>query len=693
MYGIGARLTLGVGVDRATAYVVGLYDQAIWRLRLGKWERLPAFAALGGIGAGWDGTLWAAESLGSSNSVSQYAAGAWQAIWQGQAPVSAIGGSATSVWVADILGNVFNVADGQTTSLPLPGGVTVTAFCATRGGQILAAANGNVYQFANGQWSVYSAFPSENYVAIQVTGNSALWAVTQNPDGNLALQYQDANGNWDAVAGPPTGLAAASPNQDGSVFALDGNGTAWLLPQVGGTWQRQITPTGMNGLAFGGGVTEEVVKGEQFAQNFFTNLQTEVDNDLDAIGAYFGVQSLNNAASSPSTTSQVSWPSLPNSMPSSVFLSGTQINWLIDKVEAAIFGTSSPIPPVPNLFNFGQACYNAAEAGWANLKAAVDDFKDYIMNLVQQPSDFEQLAVEDLFNAVKATVDAALEFADAIVQALLDLVGNALSYIDTLLNYAMDIPLVSFLFQEFTGQQLTAQNLFTMLAAAPVTIVYKLMGGGRYLFTDAQVQEIIGGGRKAAAEPGEDPALVSAFGYCAAGLNLVWAIFDTCLDAVQVTPPVGLQLMDIIFSSLVQIFGWPGGVPMTAPPMDTKAEKWGFGNWVTGWSPIGLNIALMLVGTFGTLTAQDARYIDGLGQGVLTAIGLVNLGVGAAASALGQKDGSVSAYGVVANTLSPMSNLFQFLRIEALEEASEMLTYYIKLLLDFFCGAGTSLVL
>jgi hypothetical protein len=65
--------------------------------------------------------------------------------------------------------------------------------------------------------------------------------------------------------------------------------------------------------------------------------------------------------------------------------------------------------------------------------------------------------------------------------------------------------------------------------------------------------------------------------------------------------------------------------------------------------------------------------------------------VGAAASGLGQKDGSVSAAGVAANTLSPMSNLFQWLRVEALEDETEELTYYIKLMIDFFTGAGTSL--
>jgi hypothetical protein len=318
----------------------------------------------------------------------------------------------------------------------------------------------------------------------------------------------------------------------------------------------------------------------------------------------------------------------------------------------------------------------------------MQDFQQFMQSM-GSPSQFQQTGMQDLLKAVKATVDAALEFADAVAQAFLNFVYEALQSTDSILNYAMDIPLLSWLFQKYTGQQLTALNVFTLLAAAPVTIVYKLMGGGRYLFTDAQVQEIT-------CEPGAktdiDPSVITAFAYCAAGLNLAWGIFDTCLDALQAAPPIGLQILDIVFPALVQIFSWPGGVPMIVS-LKTPAENWGFGNWMVSWSPIALNLALILVGTLGTVAAEDARYMDGLGQGLLTGLGLLNLGIGAAASALGQKDGSVGTAGVVANTLGPLPCLFQFLRIEAFEELTETVSFFIKLFLDFFCGLGTSVAL
>ena len=141
------------------------------------------------------------------------------------------------------------------------------------------------------------------------------------------------------------------------------------------------------------------------------------------------------------------------------------------------------------------------------------------------------------------------------------------------------------------------------------------------------------------------------------------------------------------------MFSWPSKIPLTDIPLTDAADKWGFGSWVIGWSPIGLNVCLLMVGSNAALTAQDARYIDIFGKISLSLIGVVSMGVGVGASVTGQENGTVHSYGIVANTLSPLPNLFQFLRIEAIEEGSEGLTLAIKLLLDFFSGAGTSVAL
>jgi hypothetical protein len=317
-----------------------------------------------------------------------------------------------------------------------------------------------------------------------------------------------------------------------------------------------------------------------------------------------------------------------------------------------------------------------------------------VQGAVSHPGDFKQLVASDLVNAVEQVVLAALQFADAVVEAFLALVAAALEYVDELLTYSIDIPLVTKLYEEYVGQPLTALSLFTMLLAVPVTVGYKLASGNRYLFTEQQAQQITGSSDSGAARAGAIPVdaeLQTIFYWCSGAVTLVWAAFDTALDAYQQTPPLGLQILDVVFPTVLQVFGWPTGVPFTSIPLETKAERWGFGNWIVGWAPIPLNVALLVIGKqLDPESSKVARYSDPVGKGILTGVGLLNLGVGAAASGLGQKDGSVSGAGVAANTLSPMANLFQWLRLNSLEEASEELTYYIKLLVDFFTGAGTA---
>jgi len=307
-------------------------------------------------------------------------------------------------------------------------------------------------------------------------------------------------------------------------------------------------------------------------------------------------------------------------------------------------------------------------------------------------------ALRKLLNELRAIaalreLKTSKAFADAVVQAFLALIKAALLHTDGVLTYNINVPLLSKLYEEYVGQPVTALNVFTLLLAAPVTIGYKLVTGKRYLFNPQQKEHLTGqSGMKAVdvPSPATDPALLEAFAWCSGAITLIGAIFDTCLDAFKATPPLGLQILDIIYPASLQIFGWPSGVPFTTIPRGTAAERWSLGNWAIGWAPICVNTALLLI---GELQSTVLRYSDPAGKGILTGVGLVNLAVGAAASGLGQEDGSVSGAGVVANSLAPMSNVFQWLRIEALEDETEELTYYIKLLIDFFTGAGTGIAL
>lgn len=438
---------------------------------------------------------------------------------------------------------------------------------------------------------------------------------------------------------------------------------------------------------------QQVKEGEVLVNNFFQNLEGDVTQWFEWLKQYLGTQTVNDTGSGASTGTQIDFKGMK--FLAGIFHFGTGVNWLLEKVESYLFGSSAAsLNPVAVVQQAAQTFWNVSQPAWQDLYNAIESFKNFVQNSVSHPGDFKQLVASDLVNAVEEVILAALQFADAVVEAFLALVAAALEYVDELLTYNIDIPLVTKLYEKYVGQPLTALNLFTMLLAVPVTVGYKLASGNRYLFTEQQVQQITGSsdaGPARAEAIKVDPGLQTAFYFCSGAVTLVWAGFDTALDAYQQTPPLGLQILDIIFPTVLQVFGWPTGVPFTSIPLETGAEKWGFGNWIVGWAPIPLNIALLLIGTkLDPESSKVARYSDPVGKGILTGVGLLNLGVGAAASGLGQKDGSVSDAGVAANTLSPMPNLFQWLRLSSLEEASDEVTYLIKLLVDFFTGAGTA---
>lgn len=171
------------------------------------------------------------------------------------------------------------------------------------------------------------------------------------------------------------------------------------------------------------------------------------------------------------------------------------------------------------------------------------------------------------------------------------------------------------------------------------------------------------------------------------------AVYDTVLDLFKTSPLIGFQITDAIFPVVLQIFGWPGGIPFKAIPIKTTTEKWTLGNWSCGFATPLVDAGLLIAGTQTAGTTGVLRYLDPIGKGVLTGIGLVNLGIGAADSGLGQKDGTIGGAGVAANTLSPMSNLFQWLRLESVADSTEEITFILKPVVDFFCGAGTAVAL
>ncbi len=433
---------------------------------------------------------------------------------------------------------------------------------------------------------------------------------------------------------------------------------------------------------------------EPFVSGFFTNLENQVQSGFAALETLYGGMTLNTVGQGANNSSPMQLPGL-NFTPAH-FLSGTQVNWLIEKVEKVLgLDSGTTIQTDAATQQAAATLWSAAGKAWTQLWAGIQSFVQLIETSVTQPADFRQLATTDLLNGVEDVILAALTFADGICEAFLQLVNAVLAAIDNLLNAEIQIPLIPKIFEKFGLGQVNALNLCSLMLAVPVTVCYKLLTDGSPLFTKEQVQQIMSGNASTAmmGASDDDSGTATAIAFCNAGITLIWAVYDTILDLFKDSPPIGFQITDAIFPFVLQIFGYPGGIPFKSIPVETTTEKWTLGNWCCGFATPLVDAGLLIAGSQTAGNSGVLRYLDPVGKGVLTGIGLVNLGIGAADSALGQKDGTIGGAGVAANTLSPMSNLFQWLRLDAVADSTEEVTFFIKPVVDFFCGAGTAVAL
>ncbi len=109
------------------------------------------------------------------------------------------------------------------------------------------------------------------------------------------------------------------------------------------------------------------------------------------------------------------------------------------------------------------------------------------------PQSIDELFSQGLATAVKALrpmIQFAVDVGGELLIMGIRLVGRVLQAIKSILNTSLNIPLVSDFYKKHSGQELKVMDIATLLVAAPMTIIYKLVLGGKDLqapFTKDQV--------------------------------------------------------------------------------------------------------------------------------------------------------------------------------------------------------------
>lgn len=114
------------------------------------------------------------------------------------------------------------------------------------------------------------------------------------------------------------------------------------------------------------------------------------------------------------------------------------------------------------------------------LKSLIADTPSFT-TLFSDPQAFFKAGVKDVISALKLLWDVTIDLFKAGVAGVFDAFSAILTSLDTLMKTHIVIPFVTDLYEHVInpGQSLTGYDLMALLAAAPLTVAYKLVHGGQ----------------------------------------------------------------------------------------------------------------------------------------------------------------------------------------------------------------------
>ena len=200
--------------------------------------------------------------------------------------------------------------------------------------------------------------------------------------------------------------------------------------------------------------------------------------------------------------------------------------------------------------------------------------------------------VEDLILGMVAVTQA-------LVDGMIGAMGALINAAVTLLNTPVDIPFLSWLYQLIFGEPLTVLSAVSLIAAIPVTIIYRV-AEGRYPSEDGITGSTVGlEMTRTTATPDVLKKMQGLIGGCIAlGLGIVRGVVDfigTPPEGEGPSPSLRVgAIMVLVFSVAYVSTFFPLMVPGPTPTPEV-------------WAAWGLGLALALLGTFGVINLKSLQ--------------------------------------------------------------------------------------
>ena len=431
----------------------------------------------------------------------------------------------------------------------------------------------------------------------------------------------------------------------------------------------------------------------QIAEGFFADLEKTIDDKIDTI-VMPGVAQRTFGSPVPTPPS--------GAFDMVKYLGGVQHNWLHDKIESFFAGDTQAEVNA----KLQQALIQLAAALQDGLQF-VTDIGDLLWNGNGTVSGLKALfASSDSYNGaqlaglvalLKQAVHDLLAFADAVVQALIDLGQAAMGELSAMLSHGFEeIPLVGQVLKRF-GVETTMNvgNLVSLVLMYPATLANRIINGsGSTLFP---------AGSSGASATQDSELGVAAQPDWAFGLGLsaaigqgIWGAADAVGDLSRVTgqEPSGIiGWIDIASPLVLAILEWPG--TPAGPPFANPIEGSGpdgamiWPNWLLGLVPPVVG----LCGQFADYQPPGLQATAGapeewpeIGQYFTMASAIASTILGSIYNFQTDQSAETEAAGILGN----VSNIIAPFATKELAETTEGGSEIIKFFIDYLGNLGAA---
>ena len=425
---------------------------------------------------------------------------------------------------------------------------------------------------------------------------------------------------------------------------------------------------------------------EALVNNAFSDAETQITAAFANAAQYFGpsdsFQSTTNSVPYPAGATPIGTDPLnPTALNTAQASNGTHTNYVQTHTNnyANQGGTFPPTTSGggPNTDNTLQSLTNTVTQNTGSGTSFQKDHASFMSTLesvFSSRQSFVDTIMLDLINAAQDAVLDVLKFVDSMIQDLLSLAYDAIAGFTDMLNKSIDIPVISWSWNQISGHSLTMLDLFSLGLAVPTTLLYKLtfgLPGATAPFTDDQAQQIV----ETLNNPQTFPWPILGSGLTAVSTSPFTPEVISTMQKVLVAPGALAFTLADCFNDFV---GWSnlneGGIlKQTAPfaagskiigglllhfaltpkavlegtPISTGVDTWTLANWSAGFLPIVCLLALAL----------RPVAIPGFGMIVSSVVGYALLGMGVTTDVEQAKLGSTVPFTIARNVIAPLPNI------------------------------------